>query len=215
MEVLEAMQNRSSCRSFRPDPLPREEIEAVLTHAARAPSAVNLQPWRIWVAGGEELERLKTSLVRAYRERRIGCSPGGGSVPPPAEDWGPGSFRELGRILADRGGDFGSFINEGSCRLYGAPIGIFCFLEPGEPAARLLDCGLWLGHVLLTAHDQGLATCPVGLLAVYADVVRDALFVADDCQFACAVALGYAREDDPVNQVVSPRRGIETVQWVF
>jgi nitroreductase len=215
MEVLEAIEQRRSCRSFRPDPLPREQLETLLAHAAEAPSAVNLQPWHVWVAGGEELERLKSALVRAYRERRVGCSPGGGNAPPPAQDRGPGSFRELGQIVAARGEDFGEFINEGSCRLYGAPIGVFCFLAPGEPSARLVDCGLWLAHLLLAAQDRGLATCPVGLLVAYADVVREALFVPDGYQLACAVALGHAREADPVNEFVSPRKGVETVQWVF
>lgn len=224
MEVIRAIEGRRSCRSFRPEPMPQATIEAVLAHAAAAPSAVNLQPWRVWVAGGEELDRLKTALLKAYRERGIGCSPETGASSgqqraarerATAEDWGPGSFRRFGQLVGERGEDFGTFINEGSCRLYGAPVGVFCFLEPGEAAPRLLDCGVWLAYLLLGAHAEGLATCPVGLLAAYADVVRDVLFVPDDYEFACAAALGHPREDDPINRVASPRRGIGTVQWVF
>ena len=224
MDLLEAIDQRRSCRSFRPEPVPREAVEAVLAHAAGAPSAVNLQPWRVWVAGGEELERLKVALLRSYRERRVGCSPGtGAGSPPPAgpreprpfENSGPSSFRGLGEIVAARGEDFGTFINEGSCGLYSAPVGVFCFLEPGEPSIRLLDCGVWLAYLLLAAHGQGLASCPVGLLAAYADVVRDSLFVPEGHELACAAALGYPREGDPVNAFDCPRRGIEGVEWVF
>jgi len=214
VDLLEALEGRKSCRSYRSESPSREALEAVLRAAARAPSAVNLQPWRVWVGQGEELERLKRALLRAYREQNIGCSPGGGRKATAAADWGPGSFRDLGRVVADRGEDFGAFINEGSCNLYGAPVGIFCFIGPGEPAARRLDCGIWLAYLLLGAHAQGLSTCPVGLLAAYADVVKDALFVPEDHEFACAAALGYARDDDPVNRFDCPRKGIEAVEWV-
>lgn len=215
METLTAIAERSSCRSFRPEAPPRALIEAVLGDAARAPSAVNLQPWRIWVAGGEELARLKKDLLRAYREKRVGCSPGGGRVPPAGQARGPGSFAALGQLLQARGEDFGTFINEGSCRFYGAPIGVFCFLEPGEPPARLLDCGIWFAYLLLSAHARGLGSCPVGLLAAYADEVRDALFVPDGYSFACAAGLGYPQGGDPLNDFRSPKLGIEAVEWVF
>jgi nitroreductase len=175
---------------------------------------VNLQPWRVWVASGDELARLKKALLRSYRERNVGCSPGGGRTAPAQGEWGPGSFRELGRIVEAREGTFGTFINEGSCRLYGAPVGVFCFLEPGEPPARRLDCGLWLAYLLLGAEAHGLATCPVGLLAAYADVVRDCLFTPDGYEFACAVALGYADTADPANDFSCPRKGIEDVEWL-
>jgi nitroreductase len=175
---------------------------------------VNLQPWRVWVAQERELERLKTALLREYREKNIGCSPGGSRAAPVKKDWGPGSFRALGEVVEAGGESFGTFINEGSCRLYGAPVGVFCFLERDEPAPRQLDCGLWLAYLLLGAHAQGLATCPVGLLAAYTDVVREALFVPEGYTFACAVALGFAREEDPVNRFVCPRRGIGGVEWV-
>lgn len=214
MDLLEAIEGRRSCRSFRPEAPPREAVEAVLRTAARAPSAVNLQPWRVWVASGEELERLKGALLKAYREKNIGCSPGGGRKAPAEAAWGPGSFRELGRTVTGDGADFGTFINEGSCRLYGAPVGVFAFLEGGEPPQRQLDCGVWLAYLLLGAHARGLDTCPVGLLAAYAEVVKDVLFVPEDHRFACAVALGYAVADDPVNRFCCPRKGIDDVEWV-
>ena len=214
MDLTEALQERRSCRAFRPDPVPREEIEAVLADAARAPSAVNLQAWRVWVCTGAELERLRRDLVARYRERQVGCSPGGGQRPRLDPVSGPGSFGGLAEILRARGEDLGTFINEGSCRLYGAPAGVFCFLEAGSPPARRLDCGIWLAYLLLSAHARGLGTCPVGLLLAYEDVVREHLFVPGGLELAAAVALGRPDPDDPVNAFRSPRRGLGEVEWV-
>ena len=215
MDLIEAMEGRTSCRAFADTPPPRRLLEEILETAARAPSAVNLQPWKVWVAAGEELCRLKAALLKSYREQRLGCSPGGGRQTPSATDQGPGSFRPLAGAVEARGSEFGAFINEGSCRLYGAPAGVFCFVGPGQPAARQLDCGVWLGYFLLAAHARGLATCPVGLLAEYAAVVREALFVPEDYTFACAAAVGYALPDDPVNRFRCARKGTRDVEWLL
>ena len=41
--------SRFSCRSYLPDPVPREDIEKILEAARLAPSACNKQPWRFAV----------------------------------------------------------------------------------------------------------------------------------------------------------------------
>ena len=76
MELLEVMKERKSIRAFKPDPIPREKIEEILRLTIHAPSAINLQPWEFIVVTGEEKERLSRRLIKAYREKQIGCSPG-------------------------------------------------------------------------------------------------------------------------------------------
>ncbi|MDW7710727.1 MAG: nitroreductase family protein [Deferrisomatales bacterium] len=46
MELLEAIRTRRSVRDFRPDPVSRELLEAVVDAAHWAPSGLNNQPWR-------------------------------------------------------------------------------------------------------------------------------------------------------------------------
>ncbi len=47
--VDEAIASRRSIRAFLPTPVPREDIEAILATAARAPSGTNIQPWKVTV----------------------------------------------------------------------------------------------------------------------------------------------------------------------
>lgn len=47
--VLEAIRNRLSIRSYRPQPVEREKLERVLEAARLAPTARNQQDWRIVV----------------------------------------------------------------------------------------------------------------------------------------------------------------------
>lgn len=58
MDTLAAIGRRRSIRRFRPDPVPRQLIETVLTAAVQAPSAKNRQPWRFVVLEGAAREKL-------------------------------------------------------------------------------------------------------------------------------------------------------------
>jgi nitroreductase len=52
-----AITSRRSIRAFLPTPVAREDIEAILEVAARAPSGTNTQPWKVYVLTGEAKER--------------------------------------------------------------------------------------------------------------------------------------------------------------
>lgn len=54
LPFLELVKKRSSCRSYRPDPVPRELIERIIEAARLAPSACNSQPWRFAVVTDSE-----------------------------------------------------------------------------------------------------------------------------------------------------------------
>jgi len=47
------LRTRRTIRRFKPDPVPDSAIERILTTAAYAPSAHNLQPWRFVIVGAD------------------------------------------------------------------------------------------------------------------------------------------------------------------
>ena len=49
MNILDIIARRSSCRSYRPDPVPREQLDCLVEAVRLAPSACNRQPWRLAV----------------------------------------------------------------------------------------------------------------------------------------------------------------------
>lgn len=70
MDALEAIHARQGVLRFRPDPVPRELIDAVLNAAAAAPSPVNLQPWAFVVVTEPELTcRVARYLVEVQEQR--------------------------------------------------------------------------------------------------------------------------------------------------
>ena len=62
MHVRDAIASRYSCRSFLPTPVPEETVREIVERAACAPSAGNIQPWRVDVLAGERLEALKALM---------------------------------------------------------------------------------------------------------------------------------------------------------
>lgn len=50
---IDLVKHRTSCRSYRPEPVPREHLELMLEAARLAPSACNKQPWRFAVVENE------------------------------------------------------------------------------------------------------------------------------------------------------------------
>ena len=63
MDVFEAVASRYSCRAFLPTPIPEKIVRDIVERAARAPSAGNMQPWRIYAIAGERIEALKALIT--------------------------------------------------------------------------------------------------------------------------------------------------------
>jgi nitroreductase len=68
MDKHSVLRRRFSCRSYRPDPVPRDVLEELLDGARWAPNAGNLQPWRFVVVLDQSHRR---ALARAALNQRF------------------------------------------------------------------------------------------------------------------------------------------------
>jgi nitroreductase len=216
MDLFKAIKERRSIRAYKPDPVPKERIEEILRLTIHAPSAINLQPWEFIVVIGEEKERLSRTLIKAYKEKQSACSPG--NVKPLPKTYGRRGAKTLASMkpfFEEMGVNIDQFINEGSCRFYGAPAAILFCLDDSFPKARMVDVGLALGYFALTAHEFGLGTCPIGLINAYEDEIKDLLNIPEDKNVVIGVALGYPDWDVPVNRFKSTRDDLSGfVRWI-
>lgn len=216
MELLKAVKERKSIRAFKPDAIPKETVEQILTLATHAPSAINLQPWEFYVVMGEEKARLSRRLLKSYREKQISCSPG--NVKPLAEQFskrGVASFELMNPYLEKMGHQFNPFINEGSCNFYGAPVAIILCLDNAFSKARLVDIGIAVGYITLIAYNLGLGTCPIGLISAYEDDIKELLNIPDNKDVVIGIALGHPDLASPINEFKTPRDSLENfVKWI-
>lgn len=215
------LRERRSTRDFRPDPVPAATIEAILADAAQSPSWSNTQPYRIGVATGALRERLAAEYCAAWDASqaalargiagKVGLALGGEGRPdgdfdtrfPYPEDLlerrrrtGYGLYEVLGigrRDLAAR-----SAQTRRNFEFFGAPVAIFVFVHGGLREFSVLDAGIYLQSLMLSAQARGLATCAQGALATWAGPARRAFEVPPAYKLACGLALGYA-SDHAVN----------------
>ena len=79
----------------------------------------------------------------------------------------------------------------------------------------MVDVGVALGYFVLTAHELGLGTCPIGLISAYEDEIKDLLNIPENKNVVIGVALGYPDWDIPANRFKSTRDDLGTfVRWI-
>ena len=216
MDLIDAVTSRKSFRAFKPDPVPKGLIERILELTLHAPSAINLQPWEFTVVIGEEKERLSRRLIKAYKEKQISCGPGNVKpLPKAVGKRGAKTLQLMTPFFEQMGARSDQYINEGSCNFYGAPAAIIICVDDSFSKAALVDIGIILGYLVLTAHDLGLATCPIGLITAYEDEIKDLLNIPENKNVIIGVALGYADWNVPINRFKSQRDHLEKfIRWI-
>ena len=69
MDLIEGIHSRQSIGHVRLDPVPRAEIEKLLSAAVQAPNHYKVRPWRFVVLTGKGLERLGDVMAASQRHR--------------------------------------------------------------------------------------------------------------------------------------------------
>jgi len=77
---------------------------------------------------------------------------------------------------------------------FGAPTVIFLFAHKGLHEFSILDAGIFLNTLMLSAHAHGLATCAQGALATWASPIRSEFKIPEPYQLICGLSIGYASE---------------------
>ena len=214
-EVLSALlRSRRSVRDFRPDPVDPALLEAILDDARQAPSWSNTQPYRIAIATGAVRERLAAQLCARYdlaQKAQHEGWPGKLRMLLTRKGLPDGDFRTLFDYPRDlqtrrRETGFGLYqllgigredraAREAQMRrnfeFFGAPVAIFVFVHRDLWEFSVLDAGIWLQSLMLSAHAKGLATCAQGALATWAGPVRTAFAVPPQYRLICGLALGH------------------------
>ena len=215
MNVSDAIAARRSIRGFLETPVAPDLIRSVLQKAARSPSGGNLQPWQIYVVGGESLRQLKATMAE-----RVAQAPGGEG---PEFDIYPkqlGSpYRErrfqvgedmyalLGIPREDRAGRLRWFAR--NYQFFDAPLALFCYVDRGMGEAQWSDLGMFLQTVMLLLKEAGLDSCAQECWAMYWKTVGQAINPPENWQLFCGMAIGYADPDAPVNRLVTQRAPLD------
>ena len=216
MDVLEAVASRYSCRAFLQTLVPEATIRDIVERAARAPSAGNMQPWRVYAIAGKRVEDLKALLApRMATELPSGEGTDYTIYPKPLEepyrtrafDVGERLYRSIDVPREDKPARYRQYAR--NYEFFGAPVALFFAREKVHGPAQWADIGGYLQTVALLARAYGLHTCPQQAWVSFHRTVRDFLELPDHLMIYSGMALGYEDRAAPINGWRSPREALE------
>jgi len=215
MTVTEALATRLSVRDFLPEPVPESLLRDILSKAARAPSGGNLQPWFVTVLTGAPLQSLIERAAARALEMPKGESTEYNVYPDPLREpyygrrfkVGEDMYKLLGIPREDKTARRAWFHN--NFRFFGAPVGMFCFMERDMGAAQYSDMGMFLQSVMLLLREAGYDSCAQEFWAMFAASVYAELETPASHQLFCGMAIGKRNPAAPVNSLVSERAPLE------
>ena len=223
MEYLDVLKNRRSIRAFASKPVAQTIIDEILMEALESPSSSNTQPYKLAVATGETCKSLGRKLSDKYKKsiaiqkkplslKAVSAVVGGalpdgdfkpilGKYPSVFQErrvqTGKGLYEVLGIERHDK-----EARDEQMARnfiFFDAPVAIFAFIHPGMTHTALLDLGIMLQSLMLSATNKGLGTCAQGALGIWRSPIEKHFKIPKHYKLVCGVALGYP-EDTEVNE---------------
>lgn len=214
-----AIRARRSARQFLSDPIPSDTLKAILGVAVHAPSGHNTQPWKVHVLTGSSLQRARAAMLSAFD------SPAGMQQHRPRFDSYPTEWtspfldrrRQLGKTMytalevpkGDR-----ELMREHARRNYeffGAPAALLFTLHRLMVPGSVLDLGMLMQSVMLSAQARGIATCPQAALANFHELLAETMPFDEDEILICGMSMGYRDEKAPVNRFPVSRVPLESM----
>lgn len=211
MNVTEAVTSRRSIRGFLERPVEPELLRSLLGVAARAPSGGNLQPWRVFVINGNAMTRFRTHVAQ-WREREspaYAVYPKNVSEPYRSSRFkcGEDMYALLGIPRDDKPARLQRLAQ--NFNFFGAPVGLFCFVDRQMGPPQWSDLGMFLQTFMLLAREAGLDTCAQEAWATRPACVTEFVGAGAELMLFCGMAIGYRDSGQPVNALVTDREPLD------
>ena len=204
---------RHSARAFTDEQLPRTLIDEVLAKAQRSPSWCNTQPWQVHVLSGAAQTRfskvLGDAVLTVPQSADLGLPTYAGLSAERRRESGYALYEAIGIAREDKEARaLQSFKN---FQFFGAPHTAVLTTDRELGAYGVLDCGAYLGTLMLLLAEEGVGSIAQGAIAMYSDVVRDFLELDEDRQVVCAISFGREDAGEAVNDFRTSRAPLDQV----
>ncbi len=215
--LSELLNERYSCRGFRPDPVPRATIDRILALAQRTASWCNSQAWQVWVASQAATERLRGELLEyarhhapqpdfawptyqgVYQDRRREC--------------GLQLYQATGVARGDRAAGERQTLE--NFRFFGAPHFALVTTDEALGIYGAIDCGAYVSNFALAARAMGVASIAQAALAAHPQFWRERLGLTPDRKLVCGISFGYEDPAHPANSFRTSRAPVaQATTWI-
>ena len=220
IDTLETLlASRYSCRAYKPEQVPRETIERILTAAQKTASWCNSQPWQVTITSGEATRKFRDVL---YPVAASGA-PNSGDFPFPREyrgvylerrrESGFQLYNSLGIPRGDKMGYAKQALE--NFNFFGAPHVAIVHTDEALGVYGAIDCGAYVGNFMLAAQALGLGTIAQAALARHSRLIRRHFNLGDNRRVVCGISFGFADHAHKVNSYRTSRAGIADTVTFF
>lgn len=208
MEFIETVNNRHSVRNFSKKPVSRQDLEEIVRTAGKAPSWANDQPWKVVIATGKSLEKIRQNHLATSMNGRMERSefPAlhrasmGIQGQSNLRIWSSGIRKFLGTDAND--------IYDDSAKLFNAPAIVYLLIPAKLSAWTAYDLGAFGQTLMLAAKDKGIDSMPAEEFVFNPSELHQVLGVGNDYIFGMGIGLGYA-ETAKINEFRSKRMDLD------
>jgi nitroreductase len=191
LTTKDAIEQRRSIRRFKPDPIPDEQIMALLDAARLAPSGSNAQPWRFKIVKDQ---RTKERLAQAaYDQAFIAGAPVVVICCADITGYLNGTvsgIQDLGKIKA---------VEERIMKIILDRVDQMKSVKAEEIGQRIaLNVAIAIEHMILRALDFGLGSCWVRL--IHEQMVKDIFGWGENIFVVALLPIGYPAESPPARK---------------
>ncbi|XCP86834.1 nitroreductase [Roseburia hominis] len=213
MTVREALNNRFSCRKFSSQPVTKDMLEDIFKDAFRTPSCENSQPWEVYVAGTEAMERLRAEYEKS-RKAKIPADLSNRFNGRWTEEMAPRIDEYFDGIVEHEAkGNFDYTMQKRN--LFYAPVMIFLCIDKELPDWSLFDTGMFAQSLMLSASEHGLATMASAVSVSYPEAVRSVLNIPENKSIVIGVGIGYPDKEAPINDFRTTRKETGEIHYIL
>jgi len=202
--VLEAIRKRKSVRSYRPDPVPHDVVQAIIEAGNRAPARgrmregstdLDFQPWRFVVVQDAALKRSLVETTLPFWKNMTASM----------QDSHPEMYEG---IMAQ----FDAMPEPKDMVYYAAPAIVFVI----GPKGFDVSCALACENMMIAATSLGLGSCYVGFGAMVTSNAKivEALELEEDETIYGPILLGYPSDEPNALAAIQAEKAPPLVKWI-
>lgn len=216
METKQAIENRHSVRVFTNKDIEINKLKKLVELAQMAPSWVDSQPWKIYLAKGKTLEKLKTLHLENSMAGKITAS----EWPPMHRiNWDEFPRDNMAKLNLSRTAfltkdELDSGWTKVQQNLYYAPAVFYLTIPKNSSNWSIYDLGSFPQTLLLAATDMGLGSMVAYEFVKYPDEIRQVLPIPEKEAIAVGIAVGYEAKNH-INNFKSERLSLDKVLQIF
>jgi nitroreductase len=208
LEFLETVNNRHSVRNFSDKPVPRQDLEDIVKTAGKAPSWANDQPWKVVIATGKSLEKIRQNHLATSMSGRMERSEFPALHRASMGRQGQSNLRIWSNGIRTFLGPDANDIYDDSAKLFNASAIAYLLLPKPLSAWTAYDLGAFGQTLMLAAKDKGIDSMPAEEFVFNPTELHQVLGVDDDYVFGMGIGLGYA-ENAKINEFRSKRMDLD------